>query len=322
MDLELAIARVEAELAAHTRAWAEQGTPPPIAPSLADARVRAIFERSDDPRATAYRAMCRIAAVEADARVIVARAAAPSWDGLRALTSARAAAARGALAAIVREAAGVRDRFEGAAVPPSVAGYRDDVMPAIDPRSLARIANVLGELHGVAIDRGAARFAIGAEARTFVVEPGRDVRVVVRGGASLARWSEALHEVGHALVGLASASRPSRADDEGTATWIARHVERAAFVRDVIGADPALAAIARAARARQVAQRAQLAAFEDALLDGRGPSVPEVGVTLARPTPALWRDPGAQLAYAQADRIADVLDARLGDGWPTARLSR
>src|SRR5262249_44380677 len=100
LALDRTIARVDAAVAAHGRAWAEGGRPATArAASMTDVAVRGVLARAAArpglaARATPYLAACRLAAVEDDAAVAAARAVAPTWEGLTALTAARAAAAR------------------------------------------------------------------------------------------------------------------------------------------------------------------------------------------------------------------------------------
>jgi len=311
LALDRTIARLEAAIAAHTRAWAGRGVAPPLPAALVDPEARRVLERAaGEARARPYLAACRLAAIECDGRVARVRAGAPSWDDLIALTEARAAAAAPRdLHALVRDALGVIGAIDApGAVPAAPAAFRASVgLPAIDAAAVTRVAAALG------IDVRALRVEIRDEARCFVVEPGRDVRVVVRGGDAPVRWSEALHELGHALIGLRSGPRPTRTEDEALAARIARRLEQPAFVRENFGlgddAAVRVAAIARAGRSRQVAQRRHLADFEARLLAGARPAPPVPGRSLAHPPASLWLDPGAQLAYAAADRIADEIAA-------------
>jgi len=318
LAIDRALARLEAALSAHTRAWAETGVAPPPPRELIEPDTRRVLERgAGEPRVRAYLIACRLAAIEADERVARVRAMAPSWSGLIALTAARAQAVASPLRAYYEDAIGAPGRAYDAIaapaeVPADVGDFRAAIgLPAIDVERVARVGELVARAHAVDL-RGlrGLRVDVGGEARTFVIDPGRDVRVRVRGGDSVARWMEALHELGHALVGLRPGPRPPRAHDEGAAAWIARAMERADEVERLLGVAPAIAAraaaAARAGRLRQVAQRAHLAAYEAALLDGEAPPPPVPGRVLAVPPPALWLDPGAQLAYAAADAIADT----------------
>lgn len=151
--------------------------------------------------------------------------------------------------------------------------------------------------------------------RTYIVHPGRDVRVRVhRRPGSTARGTVRvlLHELGHALVAAAACAPPSRAADEGVAAWFASLLEREKFLVEVIAAPAEFAAIERAARAARRARLTAAAAAEHAFYRADGP--PPFRDALA------WTDPGGSASYARAELERDRLDAELGAGWPTGPL--
>jgi hypothetical protein len=158
-------------------------------------------------------------------------------------------------------------------------------------RELARRHGAEGR---VAIVESAAR------PRAFIVEPGREVIVVIpaRVATPAARFA-VLHELGHALGGLLAPAALPRAVDEAVASYAARALEDPAH--------PWSSPLAAAARTRRTAIAALLDEIERALPAlGAPPSL--------HPPRALWHDPGAQAAYVAAERIAD--------GWsPAAPLA-
>jgi hypothetical protein len=131
----------------------------------------------------------------------------------------------------------------------------------------------------------------GTRARTFVVEPKREVIVVLPAtiDTPAARFA-VLHELGHALVALL-VGEVQRVLDEAVASFVARRIEQPGSAW--------FSELAVQARARRVAVASELDAIER-------------GVSKRRPTErppwALWHDPGAQAAYVEAEVIADTLD--------------
>jgi len=190
--------------------------------------------------------------------------------------------------------------------PPELDRLLDDPRPLVD--ALARLHGVDGAIT-VAITRGDAPIA----GRTYVIEPGHDVRVRVwRRPGVTARGTVRvlLHELGHALLAASWRDRPwalsappSRAFDEATAAWTASLLEREAFLRDHLRlADPApIAAAERAARARRRNRLTAAALAEHAFLTAAGP--PPWQDALA------WTDPGASYSYAAAETLRDAFDA-------------
>jgi hypothetical protein len=129
-----------------------------------------------------------------------------------------------------------------------------------------------------------------ARARTFIVEPGREVIVAVpRALASPAERFAALHELGHAVAALLAPAPLPRAFDEAAAAWIARRMESPSH--------PWWSPDAAAARARRGQLARALAAIE------RGTARDPSALAPAPPW-ALWHDPYAQAAYLAAEAIA------------------
>ena len=301
LEAELALDRIDAalatELPAHMRAFASahaRGAPPPPAPpvlqrpaTLAMAR-QALAHPVLEDRALAILRLVVPIAIEDDPRVVVARAAAPAWDALAALTAARDAAAHERLG---ESFVAAMHRLHGVTV-----AARDVAWPAAqhawhamagDAPDLDDAWRTLAEQHGAhgvfELRRSAAR------PRTFVVVPGRHVIVVVPEVLSspAARFA-VLHEFGHALVALLAPLGVSRVVDEAAAAYVARVMEDPA--------SPWFSPLAAAARAR----RFQIATALDAI---------ERGISSLRPTAsppwALWHDPAAQAAYVEAESVAD-----------------
>lgn len=301
LEAELALDRIDAalaaELPAHMRAFAAahaRSAPPPPAPAvlqrastLAAARQALAHPLLED-RA---RAILRVAvpiAIEDDARVVAARAATPTWDALAALTAARDAAARerfgDGLIATMHGLYGVTIAAREVAWPAAQHAWH---AMAGDAPDLDEAWRSLAEQHGadgvVEIRRSKAR------PRTFVIAPGRHAVVVVPDALSspAARFA-VLHEFGHALVALLAPLGVARVVDEAAAAYVARVMEDPG--------SPWFSPLAAAARVR----RLEVAMALDAI---------ERGVSTLRPTErppwALWHDPAAQAAYAEAEAIAD-----------------
>ncbi|MFN0245685.1 MAG: hypothetical protein ACKV2T_02180 [Kofleriaceae bacterium] len=140
-----------------------------------------------------------------------------------------------------------------------------------------------------------------AHPRTFVVE--RGVRAIIVVPAALDRPAAqfaVLHELGHALLWLAPASRAHewpRAIDEAAASYVGRVMESPAETRFAAWSSP----LARDARARRLV----IAHVLDSIEAGGDPS------GIDHPPWALWNDPHAQAAYIEAERIADSIPAGL-----------
>jgi hypothetical protein len=317
LAVELRLDRIEAALAAelpgHMRAFAEayaRGAAPPQAPGLVTRDVTLATARAalaHPVLADRGVALLRLAvpiAVEADAAVAAARAAPPSWDALAHLARARDLAARarfgrGAMELVhhLHGCASVAEPLPG--LPTPVAGWFEADGVAIDDAAIAEAWDAIRGAHGVA---GVMRWqrAEGVRPRAFVVEPRREVVVVIPAQiASPADRFTVLHELGHAVAALTLAPGIPRVVDEAAAGYVARAVERA-------GQGPWYSAVAVAARHRRYALARRLDRLERAL-----PTI--VDRPAERPPWALWHDPGAQAAYVAAEQLANELDRTLGD---------
>lgn len=329
LAVELRLDRIEAELAGelppHMRTFARayrQGTAAPRAPdvllrafTLTTARAAVAHPVLAD-RGLALLRLVAPLAIEADAGVAAARAAPPSWAALTALAAARRAAARLRLG---RDALEVLHRLHGAPaaaidgdaalLPPPVAAWSVPDGVAVDDRVIERGWRALSARHGVTgtvhIER-----TVRGRPRTFVVEPAREVIVVVP--AQLATPADrfaVLHELGHAVAALALPAGIPRVIDEAVAAYVARGIERPG---DAAWYSPA-AGGARARRGlvarrldqieRQIERRIE---HSSAGGDAAAPQIAE------RPPWALWHDPGAQAAYVAAEALADELDRAIG----------
>lgn len=323
--MELELERIEAQLAAelpsHVRAFARAhaaGAPPPAAPEVARApRTLAIalaalatdrpaHDAHDATPAGASRALAILRlvapiAIADDPAVRAAYAATPSWPALAALARARDAATRARsgrrYVALVHRlhgsAAGdAADADAAVVIPPPVAGWFNP-----SPAS-GSIEDVWHDLADVLQVRGAPAFVrAAARPRAFIVEPGREVIVVVPATlASAADRFAALHELGHAAAALLVPRALPRAVDEAAAAFVARLVEQPSH--------PWYSPLAGAARTRRLALAHALDAVERRLpeLDGALPA--------AAPPWALWHDAGAQAAYVTAEALANRWTAR------------
>ncbi|MGN6104683.1 MAG: hypothetical protein ACTHU0_06245 [Kofleriaceae bacterium] len=148
----------------------------------------------------------------------------------------------------------------------------------------------LARRHGA---RGAVHIVESAVARprAFVVEPGREVILVVpaNAGTPAARFA-VLHELGHAVAALLEPGGLPRAVDEAVAAYVARDQE--------VPEDPVFSPLAAAARQRRTAIAQLLERVERAL-----PAPLDIGS--AAPPWALWHDAGAQTSYVAAEQLAD-----------------
>lgn len=298
LDAELALDRLDAalaaELPAHVRAFANayaDGRPPPAVPPstrrLEVARRALAHPELVDRALPALRLLAPIA-IDADARVSSALAAPDrDWRALAALASARDRAAQSLFGVryveLVHQLHGaVVPASTERALPPPVEGWSTAAAPVLDVDERWR---ELAAQHGA---RGTLQIARAREARprAFVVEPGREVIVVVpRAIATPADRFAALHELGHALAALLVERPLPRVVDEAAAAYIGRLAEQ----------DDPLAAPARVRRARLAA-----------VLDRVERALPAVDdVPTPRPPWALWHDMGAQAAYVAAEAIAE-----------------
>ena len=301
LEAELALDHLEAALAVelppHMRAFAAAyaaGTPLPSAPP-ATRRIAAVQHALPHPlladRALALARLMYPIAIEDDRRVVAARGAEPTWDALAALTAARDAVSRErfgrGFVELVHRLHGVTVPVADVAWPAPVDGWRDGTATGIAWDALG---------HGA---RGVMRLVhAGVHARTFVVEPLREVIVVAPEVRTPATRFAVLHEYGHALAGLLAPAGLPRVVDEAAASFVARTEEDA---------------LARRARQRRV----QLAQALDAI---------ERGASALRPTEfppwALWHDPGAQAAYVAAEALATTGESLQADLATTLRAAR
>lgn len=315
LSVEARLDRIDAELASelapHMRRFARayaSGAALPPAPevlrretALAAARAALAHPLLAD-RGLALVRLAAPIAIDADPRVTAAYAAPATWEALAALAVARDAAA---MARFGARAVELLHRLHGSArvapvdvaLPPTVAGWMAPDGIALDDRTIARRWDAIQGEHGiagsVAIERSAA-----ARPRAFVVEPGREVIVVVPAELTTPALRFAvLHELGHALAALALPPGIPRLLDEAAAAYVARGIERPSCSWHSPAAKPA--------RLRRRALAARLDRLERAL--------PSVAERIAeRPPWALWHDPGAQAAYVGAEAVADRLERELG----------
>jgi hypothetical protein len=325
LALDLLDGELAAELPAHMRAFARahaEGRPPPAAPLLARlARtlhtvLGALRHELLADRALGLLRLVAPLAVESDPAVVAARAAQASWDQLAQLAAARDTVARRTFG---RDAIELAHLLSGAGPPrtdapgppgPVIAGWQDPA-PALDHGTIVDAWQAIAARHGIT---GSVRVERGPKPRAFVVEPGREVIVVVPTviDRPAARFA-VLHELGHAAAALLLPAGTPRAVDEAAASYIARLVEPGTWL-----APPWASELAPAARCRRLAIAAMLDQVERAL-----PEIPEVRAQPSEAPPgALWHDPGAQAAYVEAEVIADRLVHDLGLSPPTGQLAR
>jgi hypothetical protein len=331
LEVEMALDRVEGEvrteLPAHVRAFARahaDGRPAPAAPfvlrresTLATARAACGHELVAE-RGLALLRLAAPLAIEGDPAVAWARAQPRTWANLALLTAARDTVARSRFGCTAVE---LLHRLHGvdavaAAEPaepgPQLAGWQErdaDVEHAAIVDLWHALAARFGVTGHVRVDRAVAGVAV--QPRTFVVEPGLEVVVVVpHEVATPAARFAVLHELGHAAAALASLVGVPRALDEAVASYVARIAEPPSWL-------PArwTSELLRAARRRRIAIAASLDWAERALPARQAP----VG---AVPPWALWHDPGAQASYLAAEVIAERLHAALGASPPRGQLAR
>ena len=322
LALDLLDGELAAELPAHMRAFARahaEGRPEPPAPLIArlpstlKAVMQALPHELLADRALGLLRLVAPLVIEADAVVAAARAEPPSWAALADLAAARDGAARarfglGAIELMHRlHGAGAAEPHD--APGPAVAGWKDRDAD-VDQVAIVDAWQAIASRHGISgqvrIDRGR-----GAKPRTFVVEPGVEVIVVVPEAIDTpaARFA-VLHELGHAAAALLLPAGTPRAVDEAAASYIARLVEPGTWLPPRWET-----ALAPAARHRRRALAAMLDDVERGL--------PELRDTPgSAPPPALWHDPGAQAAYVEAEVIADRLVHDLGINPPRGQLAR
>jgi hypothetical protein len=286
LDLELALDRIEAALAnelpahvaAFARAYAANEPTPPAPAILTDPATLAVAGRArHDPRGRRLYRQCALLSIEAS--IVLPRAR--TWPALAALVRARDDAARRRWGRPFLELA--HDVFDATPSAPPAAVGRLDPVPA-PPLAIPTLRALWSRL----TDRPAPELILStARSRTFVVRPGHAI-VVIRAEPTVAAWSNAVHELGHALA----PPDLSRTRDEAFAIATARRLE------SDLAPDPAFAAAVARLHARQHELAAALAEVEASLY--RGDPVPTEGT----PAWALVHDPGAQAAYAVAHLLA------------------
>jgi len=304
---------------AFARAHAEGRTPPPaplvarLASTLDTVRVALANEGLAD-RALALLRLVAPLAIEDDPAVVAARAQPPSWPGLVALAEARDAVARarfgmGAIELVHRLHGTHGSATELDAPGPAVAGWQDR-SSAADTIAIQDVWNAiaarLGLTGAVRVDRSAV-----ARPRTFVIEPRREIVVVVPQvlDTPAARFA-VLHELGHAAAALVLAAGIPRVVDEAAASYVARLAEPASWLPPKWVSD-----LAAAARLRRTALAAMLDDIERLL-----PELPQLPGKA--PPWALWHDPGAQAAYVAAEAIAERFRQDLGGNPPRGQFAR
>ena len=312
-----------AELPAHMRAFARahaEGRTPPPAPLIArlassvETAIAALANEGLADRAVAMLRLMAPLAIEDDPAVVVARAQEPSWQGLVGLAEARDAVAHARFGFGAIELAhrlnGTPDPIDEYDAPgPKIAGW-SDTGPALDAVAIQDVWNAiaarLGIVGNVRIDRSAT-----ARPRTFVIEPLREVIIVVPAAIdSEASRFAVLHELGHAAAALVSPPGIPRVIDEAAASYVARLAEPPSWLPPRWASD-----LAAAARMRRTALAAMLDDVERSL-----PDLPQVPGRV--PPWALWHDPGSQAAYAAAEMIAERLRKDLGGNPPRGQFAR
>jgi len=343
-EAELALDRLEAELAGelpdHVRAFASAyaaGRPGPAAPpathrpssiEVALRVLRVVATRSGEhaiagvvdeellARALALSRVLVPIAIEDDAAVTRTRAAPRGWEAWRDLADARDAAAAtrfgcGHVELLHRlhgitmspHGIGAVAGASGADWPQPLAGWHDRA-PPIDRPLVERAWRDLADRHGA---RGRCRIVIAdVHPRTFVIEPAREVTVVVGPITTPAARFAVLHELGHAVAALVHSQPLARVVDEAAAAYIARSLEHEGAL-DLAWFTP----LAGPARGRRLRLCAALDAIE------RG--APERPVE--RPPWALWHDPAAQAFYVAAETLADRWWHELGATPPSGALA-
>lgn len=308
--LELELDRIEAELArelpGHVRALADayaNSTAAPSAPRvlrLRTSRILAMRTLAAPELATRGLGLLRLItpiAIEDDVAVTSARAVDPAWPAYAAIRTARDVAA---MTNFQRTHLPWMQWLHGAGrLVPSVVDWPttlDGWHAPSSPRSIEEVERAwhhLAARHGA---RGRCRIVQApVRPRAFVVEPGREVIVVVGALASPAMWFAALHELGHALAALLSPVALPRMLDEAAASYVARLLEHEGAL------DGWFTPLATPAREVRLTLLMALHGIEA----GQRPRI-------ERPPWGLWHDPGAQAAYVVAERFADHWWTQLG----------
>jgi hypothetical protein len=254
-------------------------------------------------------------AIEDDPIVTALRAQQPTWDGMAALARARDAAAQ---AHFKMSAVELVHRLHGTHAPaieqtddlgPAIVGWTDKDS-ALDSIAIQDAWNAIAARLGlggtVRIDRSPI-----ARPRTFVIEPLREVIVVVPAvvDSPAARFA-VLHELGHAAASLVSPAGLPRVVDEAAASYVARLAEPPSWLPPRWASD-----LAVDARLRRTALAAMLDEVERQL-----PALPQVPGRV--PPWALWHDPGSQAAYVAAEVIAERMRKDLGGNPPRGQFAR
>ena len=339
LDAELALDRAEAvlaaELPAHMRAFAHayaNEAPTPPAPAWGAALKAALMARAHpllEDRAFELLRYAAPLAIEDDPPVALARNRERTWDHYDALAAAREAAARSRFGvgfiALMHWLHGVDEPVQPIAWPDPIPDWLAPDDAAMFPIEWAWFA--LAFRNGA--PRDACRIVLApVHPRCFVVEPGREVIVVVNALVSPASRFAAMHELGHALAGLLVPRPLVRVVDEAAAAFIPRGFDDdrllaqiRAFVDSIGAIEPELRAtiatsVERAFRhPRARARRIELARALDAVERGGGERRTE------RPPWALWHDPGAQAVYVAAEAIAERWLGELGWSPPAGALA-
>jgi hypothetical protein len=318
LEQELA-GEMPGHMRAFARAHAEGRTPPP-APLVArlssslEIVMTALANEGLADRALALLRLVAPLTIEDDPAVVAARAHDPSWPGLVVLAEARDAAAQARFGMgsieLVHRLQGTHEPGIELDVPgPPIAGWNER-KSAADTVAIQDVWNAiaarLGLTGAVRVDRSAV-----ARPRTFVIEPKREIVVVVPDiiDTPATRFA-VLHELGHAAAALVLAAGIPRVVDEAAASYVARLAEPASWLPPRWVSD-----LAAAARLRRTALAAMLDDIERLL-----PALPQLpGKALPW---ALWHDPGSQAAYVAAEAIAERLRQDLGGNPPRGQFAR
>lgn len=297
VDVELALARLERLAAGPLRPGAD-GQRGRLDVRIGDATWAATRVVLADEALAARLArpapwLAAVVMAVVDAVVDGGRTAIPTWDALRDLARRRddvaLRLARRPLLAVLHPLLGVPPRAAASALaelPAMPAGWRTpDVLP---PLSAERLRDLAAQAWPALAPRLVGwRFVAGPTPWTAVRTPGTEVVSAVElGGTTVRAWSLAMHELGHALVGLAHGPVPRTLDEAAALTTQRWHPP---------GWPPELCAIAVEAFATQVALARWLAAVEVALYAAAPFTPPSAPVATA-----LSVDPGAQAAYVAA----------------------
>ncbi|HEY0194464.1 MAG TPA: hypothetical protein VGC42_25300, partial [Kofleriaceae bacterium] len=185
-----------------------------------------------------------------------------------------------------------------AALPAAIPGWTAADGLELDAAAVDRAWHALAARHGIGGTLRQLR-GDGARPRAVIVEPGREVIIIVPARlATPADRFAVLHELGHALAGLGAPAGIPRVLDEAVAAYSARAIEAPGSAW--------YSPLAVAARQRRRALAAALDRQERALPGFAAPGD-------ARPPWALWHDAGAQAAYVAAEHLADALAGALTD---------